>query len=137
LAFSGLASANEMKSCPSQATRSAERAATKPKPTSDEAELANERPGTRLVKELGMRRPSAPCVAFASVAENWAAMCNVYSLTKAAIRQLFRVTRDLTGNLPPLPGIFPDGMAPVVRTGTDGERELAMLMLGAGEPTSH
>ena len=64
-------------------------------------------------------------------------MCNVYSLTKAAIRQLFRVTRDLTGNLPPLPGIFPDGMAPVVRTGTDRERELAMLMLGAGEPTPH
>jgi putative SOS response-associated peptidase YedK len=64
-------------------------------------------------------------------------MCNVYSLTKSAIRQLFRVTRDLTGNLPPLPGIFPDGMAPVVRTGTDRERELAMLMLGASEPTSH
>jgi hypothetical protein len=45
--------------------------------------------------------------------------------------------RDRTGNLPPLPGIFPHGMAPVVRTGTDGERELAMLMLGASEPTSH
>ncbi len=28
--------------------------------------------------------------------------------------------RDTTGNLPPMPGIFPDMMAPVVRTGSDG-----------------
>ena len=66
-------------------------------------------------------------------------MCNLYSLTKgqAAIRQLFRVRRDLTGNLPPLPGIFPDGMAPVVRTGTDGERELAMLRWGMPCPPAY
>jgi putative SOS response-associated peptidase YedK len=59
-------------------------------------------------------------------------MCNLYSLTKgqAAIRQLFRVSRDQTGNLPSLPAIFPDGMAPVVRTGSDGERELATLRWG-------
>jgi putative SOS response-associated peptidase YedK len=46
-------------------------------------------------------------------------MCNLYSRTKsqAAIRALFRVQRDLTGNLPPLTGIFPDGMTPVIRTG--------------------
>lgn len=37
-------------------------------------------------------------------------MCNLYSLTKgqAAIRELARAMRDTTGNLPPLPGIFPD-----------------------------
>ena len=37
-------------------------------------------------------------------------MCNLYSLTTGqdAIRQLFGVTRDQTGNLPPLPGIFPE-----------------------------
>ena len=37
-------------------------------------------------------------------------MCNLYSITKNqdAIRRLFDVTRDLTGNLPSLPGIFPE-----------------------------
>jgi hypothetical protein len=33
------------------------------------------------------------------------------------------ICRDLTGNLPPLPDIFLDDMAPVVRIGADGERE--------------
>jgi putative SOS response-associated peptidase YedK len=64
-------------------------------------------------------------------------MCNLYSLTKsqAAIHALFRVpARDLTGNLPPLPGIFPDGMVPVIRTGSDGEHELAMLRVGYAVP---
>jgi hypothetical protein len=37
-----------------------------------------------------------------------------------------RAMRDTTGNLPPLPGIFPDYMAPVVRNALDGVRELAM-----------
>jgi putative SOS response-associated peptidase YedK len=60
-------------------------------------------------------------------------MCNLYSLTKgqAAIRDMARAMRDTTGNLPPLPGIFPDQMAPVVRAGRDGgERELAMMRWG-------
>ena len=53
-------------------------------------------------------------------------MCNLYSVTtnQEAIRRLFRVGRDLTGNLPPLPGIFPDYIAPVIRVAADGEREL-------------
>jgi putative SOS response-associated peptidase YedK len=44
-------------------------------------------------------------------------MCNLYSQTKgqAAIIALTRALRDTTGNLPPLPGIFPDYMAPIVR----------------------
>ena len=44
-------------------------------------------------------------------------MCNLYSVTtnQAAIRDLFRVTKDSAGNLPPMPAIFPDGVAPVVR----------------------
>jgi putative SOS response-associated peptidase YedK len=52
-------------------------------------------------------------------------MCNLFSITKAqdAMRALFRVSRDLTGNLPPMPGIFPDYPAPIVRL-ADGEREL-------------
>src|SRR4029453_7460019 len=33
---------------------------------------------------------------------------------------LFKIGRDTTGNLPPLPAIFPDQMAPVVRV-SEGE----------------
>ena len=61
-----------------------------------------------------------------------AAVCNLYSVTKgqAAIRAWFRPQRDLTGNLPSLPGIYPDSLAPVVRRGADGERELVMMRWG-------
>jgi putative SOS response-associated peptidase YedK len=56
-------------------------------------------------------------------------MCNLYSVTRSqeAIRRAFRVMRDLTGNLPSLPAVFPDTLAPVVRTARDGERELTMM----------
>lgn len=59
-------------------------------------------------------------------------MCNLYSMTKGqqAIRDLARALRDTTGNLPPLPGIFPDYPAPIVRNATDGVRELAMVRWG-------
>ena len=64
-------------------------------------------------------------------------MCNLYSVTKgqAAIRAAYRAMVDHTGNLPPLPGIFPDQMAPIVRAGPDG-RELAMLRWGFPAPPS-
>jgi putative SOS response-associated peptidase YedK len=63
-------------------------------------------------------------------------MCNLYSLTRTPdeMRRLFRVARDATGNLPPLPGIFPDQLAPVVRTARDGERELVMMRWGFPPP---
>jgi putative SOS response-associated peptidase YedK len=59
-------------------------------------------------------------------------MCNLYSMTtsQAAIIALTRAMRDTTGNLPPLPGIFRDYRAPVVRNAPDGVRELAMLRWG-------
>ena len=38
--------------------------------------------------------------------------------------------RDTTGNLPPMPGIFPDYAAPIVRTGADGVRELSLVRWG-------
>ena len=62
-------------------------------------------------------------------------MCNLYSVTKGqqAIREAFRAMTDRTGNLPRLPGIFPDQMAPVIRQGADG-RELAMLRWGFPSP---
>jgi putative SOS response-associated peptidase YedK len=46
------------------------------------------------------------------------------------VRRLFRVKRDLTGNLPSLPAVFPDTLAPIVRTARDGERELTMMRWG-------
>jgi putative SOS response-associated peptidase YedK len=63
-------------------------------------------------------------------------MCNLYSITtsQAAIIAFTRALRDTTGNLPPLPGIFPDYMAPVVRNAPDGVRELAMLRWGMPGP---
>jgi putative SOS response-associated peptidase YedK len=63
-------------------------------------------------------------------------MCNLYSLTKgqAAIIALARAMRDTTGNLPSMPGIFPDYPAPVVRNAPDGVRELAMARWGMPAP---
>jgi putative SOS response-associated peptidase YedK len=59
-------------------------------------------------------------------------MCNLYSHTSnvQAIIDLVRATRNLAGNLPPQSGIFPDYEAPIVRTGTDGVREIAMARWG-------
>jgi putative SOS response-associated peptidase YedK len=59
-------------------------------------------------------------------------MCNLYRQTKgqASIIALTRALRNSTGNLPPLPGIFPDFMAPIVRNTADGVRELAMARRG-------
>ena len=55
-------------------------------------------------------------------------MCNLYSITRSqdAMRRLFAVAHDGTGNLPPLPGVFPKYPAPIVRM-ADGERELTMM----------
>ena len=63
-------------------------------------------------------------------------MCNLYSMTKgpAAIRELAKAMRDLTGNLEPSPAIFPNRMAPVVRTAPDGVRELVMMRWGFPPP---
>src|SRR6516165_9736866 len=65
-------------------------------------------------------------------------MCNLYSLTKgqAAIRDWFRTRHDRTGNLPLLPGIFPDQMAPIVRA-AEGERELVMARWGMPGPPQY
>jgi len=64
-------------------------------------------------------------------------MCNLYGITKSqvAICELVNATRDLTGNLPPLPAVFPNRMAPVVRTGADGQREMLMMRWGFPPPS--
>jgi putative SOS response-associated peptidase YedK len=62
-------------------------------------------------------------------------LCNLYSLTKGqqAIRELSRALSDRTGNLPPLPGIFPDYAAPIVRNQPEG-RELTLARWGMPSP---
>jgi putative SOS response-associated peptidase YedK len=59
-------------------------------------------------------------------------MCNLYSVTKGqqAIRDLTRAMRDTTGNMPPMPAVFPDYAAPVVRNLPEGERELTLMRWG-------
>ena len=70
-------------------------------------------------------------------------MCNLYSITtnQAAIIALFRVINRYVGNLPPMPGVFPDYPAPVVRSvGADRLLDIARVLgvsldyLMKGEP---
>ena len=63
-------------------------------------------------------------------------MCNLYSLTKGqdAIRAFTKAMTDTTGNMPSLPEIFPDQLAPVVYTAKDGRRELSIIRWGFPPP---
>jgi putative SOS response-associated peptidase YedK len=63
-------------------------------------------------------------------------MCNLYSMTtnQEAMRRLFRVEQDNLGNQPPLPAIFPDQLAPVVRSDGAGRRSLDRLRWGFPPP---
>jgi len=62
-------------------------------------------------------------------------MCNLYSITtnQAAIVALFRVVNRYVGNLPPMPGVFPDYPAPVVRN-AGADRELTIMRWGMPPP---
>src|SRR3954468_5211797 len=62
-------------------------------------------------------------------------MCNLYSITtnQAAIAELFRVVRRYEGNLAPMPGVFPDYPAPVIRDAA-GEREMVLMRWGMPPP---
>lgn len=63
-------------------------------------------------------------------------MCNLYSYTKSQdeTRRLLGILDDHTGNQPPLPAVFPDQMAPVVRAGVDGVREMLPMRWGLPSP---
>ncbi|MBP0447342.1 SOS response-associated peptidase [Roseomonas sp. SSH11] len=63
-------------------------------------------------------------------------MCNLYSIrtNQAAIAAAAGALRDRAGNLPPLPGVYPDYPAPIIRTAADGVRELAMARWGMPSP---
>ncbi|MGY4408722.1 hypothetical protein ACVWW4_000458 [Bradyrhizobium sp. LB7.1] len=58
-------------------------------------------------------------------------MCNLYSMTKnvEAIRRLFGALNSRVGNLPSMPGIFPDYPAPIVRN-AEGGREIVLARWG-------
>lgn len=62
-------------------------------------------------------------------------MCNLYSITSSQsyVRELARTLRDITGNQPPLPGVFPDYVAPIARN-NQGTRELATARWGMPSP---
>jgi len=62
-------------------------------------------------------------------------VCNLYSMTtnQEAIRRLFGVTVDTTGNMALQPGVYPDYAAPIVRNSAGG-RELAMARWGMPTP---
>jgi putative SOS response-associated peptidase YedK len=59
----------------------------------------------------------------------------LYSIitNQAAIIALFRVINRYVGNLPPMPGVFPDYPAPVVRN-TDNGTELVTMRWGMPPP---
>jgi len=63
-------------------------------------------------------------------------MCNLYSMARSRdeVRRLFQVGPDRTGNQPPLPAIFPDQLAPVVRIDRDGTRVMEAMRWGFPPP---
>jgi putative SOS response-associated peptidase YedK len=65
-------------------------------------------------------------------------MCNLYAYREAPAetRRLLGVMSDRTGNQPPLPAVFPDQTAPVVRAGRDGGREMLPMRWGLPGPES-
>ena len=58
-------------------------------------------------------------------------MCNLYSVTtnREALRRIVGAMSDSLGNMPELPGIYPDYFAPIVRTKGD-EREIVLARWG-------
>jgi putative SOS response-associated peptidase YedK len=62
-------------------------------------------------------------------------MCSLYSITtnQAAIAALYRVVNRYVGNLAPMPGVFPDYPAPVVRN-TEAGTEMTLMRWGMPPP---
>jgi putative SOS response-associated peptidase YedK len=62
-------------------------------------------------------------------------VCNLHSVTKGPqpIRDFTNAMRSDVGNMPPLPGVFPDYFAPIVRNGAE-DRELVMARWGMPTP---
>lgn len=66
-------------------------------------------------------------------------MCNLYNITTAreAIIQWTRAMTDRTGFNEPSRDIYPGTLAPIVRVGADGQREIAPLTWGMPSPPAY
>jgi putative SOS response-associated peptidase YedK len=62
-------------------------------------------------------------------------MCNLYWVTtnQPAIAWPFRIINRYVGNLPPMPGVFSDYLAPVMRN-SDAGREMLLIRWGMPPP---
>ena len=80
----------------------------------------------------------SPYLPFGRGAEWSDPVCNLYSMLKSqeAMRRLFDGLIDRAGNMPPLPGIYPDYSAPIIRNGAEG-RELVMARWGMPTPPQY
>ena len=59
-------------------------------------------------------------------------MCNLYAMmeARAEAARIARAMTDRNNNNPPMASVYPDGEAPVIRVGADGQREMANLRWG-------
>lgn len=59
-------------------------------------------------------------------------MCNLYAIMKARAEAaaVARAMTDRNNNQPPMPGVYPDYPAPIVRRGADGAREMVDVRWG-------
>ena len=66
-------------------------------------------------------------------------MCNLYNITttREAIVQLTRAFRDLTGFNEASRDVYPGTLAPIVRQGADGNREIAPATWGMPSPPAY
>lgn len=66
-------------------------------------------------------------------------MCNLYNITTAreAIVQWTRAMTDRSGLNEPSRDVYPGTLAPVVRVGSDGQREIAPLTWGMPSPPAY
>ena len=66
-------------------------------------------------------------------------MCNLYNVTTTteAMRQFTRAIRDLSGFNEPSRDVYPGTLAPVVRVGADGQREIVPLTWGMPSPPAY
>jgi putative SOS response-associated peptidase YedK len=93
-----------------------------------------------LVLADGTELPTyqSPYLPFGRGAEWSDPVCNLYSMLKSqeAMRRLFDRLVDRAGNMPPLPGIYPDYSAPIIRNAPEG-RELVMARWGMPTPPQY
>ncbi len=92
--------------------------------------------GLRPRNQVGTRRYYSSADTISLPPRKAGALCDLYSRTtnQQAIRNLAKAMRDVPGNLPSLPGIFPDQLAPVARTGTGRPREIVRARWGMPSP---